>query len=143
MVSITMGLIVLAALVAILANNSRARAEIDRSNQQTENGRYALQVLGDDLHNAGYFAEFNPGNFASLDSQLTPLLAVPNPCAWDTASLNADLEMPVQGYDNVTAATAPACLADVRAGTDVVVVRRASTCAVGDAGCDALVNGDP
>jgi type IV pilus assembly protein PilW len=132
MVAMTIGLLILAGLTTILANNSRARAEIDRANQQTENGRYALQILADDLQNAGYLAEFNPIPLA------TPA-AEPDPCATDIATLTAALPVAVQGYDNGTGA--PACLSDVRAGTDILVVRRASTCAVGDPGCDAYVGG--
>src|SRR5258707_14120004 len=59
-IRITISLIILASLGSIFANNSRTRAEIERANQQTENGRYALQLITDDLHNAGYFAEFDP-----------------------------------------------------------------------------------
>ncbi|HKF97945.1 MAG TPA: prepilin-type N-terminal cleavage/methylation domain-containing protein, partial [Steroidobacteraceae bacterium] len=45
LVSMTIGLIILAALVTVFAGNSRERGEIERSNEQTENGRYALQLL--------------------------------------------------------------------------------------------------
>jgi type IV pilus assembly protein PilW len=130
MIAITISLIILASLVSIFANNSRTRAEIERANQQTENGRYALQLITDDLHNAGYLAEFNP----------TPLPtpgAKPDPCDTSVAGLNGALPLAVQGYDN--GAGAPGCLVDVRAGTDILVVRHASTCAVGSAGCDINV----
>jgi type IV pilus assembly protein PilW len=141
MVSITIGLLILAALVGLFAGNSRERAEIERSNQQTENGRYALQLLGDDLRNAGYLASFNPGTVAGPNPQLNVPAAPPDACATDRATLNSALTVAVQGYDN--GANAPACLpADLRAGTDVLVVRRASTCAVGTANCDPQVAGD-
>src|SRR5258708_28641814 len=65
MIAITISLIILASLVAIFANNSRTRGEIERANQQTENGRYALQLITDDLHNAGYLPEFNPAPLAT------------------------------------------------------------------------------
>src|SRR6267378_3217832 len=134
MISVTISLIILASLVAIFANNSRTRGEIERANQQTENGRYALQLIVDDLHNAGYLAEFNPGPLP------TPA-AKPNPCDATVAGLNTALPIAVQGYDN--GANAPACLNDLRAGTDILVVRHASTCAVGSAGCDANLAGAP
>jgi type IV pilus assembly protein PilW len=130
MIAITISLIILASLVAIFANNSRTRTEIERANQQTENGRYALQLISDDLHNAGYLAEFNP---ALLPTPATK----PDPCDTSVAGLNSALPIAVQGYDN--GAGAPACLTDVRAGTDILVVRNASTCAVGSAGCDVTV----
>jgi type IV pilus assembly protein PilW len=133
MIAITISLIILAGLVSILANNSRTRGEIERANQQTENGRYALQLITDDLHNAGYLAEFNPGPLA------TPA-AKPDPCDTTVAVLKTALPLAVQGYDN--GAIVPGCLTDVRAGTDILVVRHASTCAVGSAGCDSNVAGD-
>jgi type IV pilus assembly protein PilW len=134
MVAMTIGLIVLAALITIFVNNSRARAEIERANQQTENGRYAMQLLTDDLHNAGYLAELNP---LPLPSPATK----PDACATDLLTLNSAVPIAVQGYDN--GVNAPSCLLDLRPGTDILVIRRASTCAVGDLGCDAYVAGAP
>jgi type IV pilus assembly protein PilW len=130
MIAITISLIILASLVSIFVNNSRTRGEIERANQQTENGRYALQLITDDLHNAGYLAEFNP---ALLPTPATK----PDPCDTSVAGLVNALPIAVQGYDN--GAGAPVCLIDVRAGTDILVVRHASTCAVGSAGCDVTV----
>jgi type IV pilus assembly protein PilW len=141
MVSMTIGLVILAGLTTILANNSRTRSEIERAHQQTENGRYALQLLTDDLHNAGYFAEFNPGTVTSPSPALTVPTAIPDPCATDLASLKTNIAVPVQGYDNT--ASIPGCLADVKTGTDILVIRRASTCAVGDTLCDPQVASAP
>jgi type IV pilus assembly protein PilW len=134
MIAITISLIILLGLVTVFASNSRTRGEIERANQQTDNGRYGLQLIIDDLHNAGYLAVLNPIPLA------TPT-AKPDPCATGVASLNSALPIAVQGYDN--GANAPTCLSDVRAGTDILVIRRASTCAVGTAGCDAYAAGDP
>jgi type IV pilus assembly protein PilW len=138
MIAITISLIILASLVAIFANNSRTRVEIERANQQTENGRYALQIIVDDLHNAGYLAEFNP---APLGTPATK----PDPCSTTLTgpnSLNSALPLAVQGYDN-GATPALTCVGnDLRPGTDILVVRHASTCAVGSASCDANVAND-
>src|SRR6516165_9734189 len=141
MVAVTISLIILAALVTLFAGNSRQRAQIALTNQQTENGRYALQIIGDDLRDAGYFATFNPGTVTAPNAQLIVPVALPDPCATDVPTLNNAVAIAVQGYDD--GANAPACLpADLRAGTDIVVVRRASTCAVGAAGCDPQAAGD-
>jgi type IV pilus assembly protein PilW len=134
MVAVTIGLIVLAGLTAIFVNSIRSRTEIERTGQQIDNGRFAMQLLADDLRNAGYLAEFNP---ASLPTPLTK----PDACATDLAALRAALPLAVQGYDN--GVNAPTCLSDLRPGTDILVIRRASTCAVGEANCDAQVNGIP
>ena len=141
MVAITISLMILAALVAMFAGNSSQRHAIERANQQTEDGSYALQLITDDLRNAGYLSTLNPGTYAAPNPGLIIPAAAPNACAFDVATLNSGLLLPVQGYDN--GANAPACItADLRANTDVLVVRRASTCAVGTAGCDPQVAGD-
>ena len=140
MVAITISLLVLAALVTLFAGNSRERHAIERANEQTEDGRYALQLLSDDLRNAGYLATFNPGAFAAPNPQLTVPTALLDACATTVAGLNAGLLNPVQGFDD--GANAPACLVDLRAGTDILVIRRTSTCSVGSAGCDPQVVGD-
>jgi type IV pilus assembly protein PilW len=143
MIAITISLIILASLVAIFANNSRTRAEIERANQQTENGRYALQLITDDLHTAGYFAEFNPAPLPTPGA--TTGGAKPDPCDTTVAGLNSNLPLAVQGYDNgLTPAPAAwtcgsSASIDLRPGTDILVVRHASTCALGSAGCDLTV----
>lgn len=144
MVSITIGLIILAGLVTLFAGNSRERAEIERANEQTESGRYALQEIGTDLRTAGYLATFNPGTAVAPNGQLVIPATPPDPCATDLATLKSAMPVPVQGFyqgNNLTAACT-ALLQDLRAGTDILVVRRASTCSVGSAGCDPQVGGD-
>lgn len=139
MVAITIGLLVIAGLVTLFVNNSNARNEIERANRQIESGRYAMELLTQDLRNAGYFAEFNP--------QVLPLpAAVPNPCVVvvndpDPAieDLNAVFPLHTQGIDNVTADSTPACLSDVKLGTDILVIRRVATCVAGTVNCDKPV----
>ena len=131
MVAMTLGLMILAGVSAIFVRNSRTGEEIRKANQQIENGRYASGLLADDLKNAGYLGEFDPSPLS------TP--TAPDPCATDLPSLKAGMAMPVQAYDN--GATVPTCISDYKTGTDIIVVRRASTCALGQAGCDAAVSG--
>jgi type IV pilus assembly protein PilW len=134
MIAITIGLLMLAGLASVFVGNLRTNAELENANQQIENGRYAMQILTDELHNAGQFAAFDPGLLPVPTSK-------PDPCATDLPSLRAALPLAVQGNDNAT--TVPTCLSDVASGTDILVVRRVSTCAVGDANCDAAETGAP
>ena len=142
MIALTLGLLIMAGLTTILINNVRTRNDIERANQKIENGRYAMQLLTDDLRNVGYLAEFNPGILA------TPT-AKPDPCAFGLPTLSTALPIAVQGYDNPASAVVPTCLNDVKPNTDILVVRRASACAtafgtsLGDPGCDPLVSGAP
>ncbi len=60
LVGLTLGVLVLFALVTLFVNNSRMRREVDQASQQIENGRYALDLLRDDLHLAGYYGDVVP-----------------------------------------------------------------------------------
>jgi type IV pilus assembly protein PilW len=139
MVSIVLGLVIVASLALLFANSSRARQETEKTNQQIENGRYASQYLLQDLRLAGYFGEFSPASIGVPG-------AVPDPSAADAASLSAALPIAVQGYhfgkNAATASALPAgvaaLLTDLRANSDVLVLRRTSTCMAGAAGCDAM-----
>jgi type IV pilus assembly protein PilW len=71
-------------------------------------------------------------------------MATVDPCDVTVAGLNKSFFVHVQGYDN--SATIPSCVADARAGSDILVIRRVSTCVAGptlEAGCDALPAGAP
>ncbi len=135
MVSMAIGLIILAAVTTVFVNTSASRTELERTSRQIENGRYAVEVLSDDLRLAGFAGELN---FAALPA-LAALL--PDPCSTDAAVWANALPFHVQGYDG--GAGALACVPGIQAGTDVVVVRRAKTCAAGVAGCEAATAGKP
>lgn len=134
MIAVTISLLVLTALTAIFISSTRSRNEMQKSTQQQESGRYASQLLADNLKLAGYLAEFDSTPLA------TPA-ALPDPCETATSGLLTALPMHVQGVNN--AAAIPSCISDVKAGTDIVVVRRVSTCAAGATGCAAFVEGEP
>jgi type IV pilus assembly protein PilW len=122
MVAIALGLVVLAVIVALYSGTTRSSAALTNASQEVQNGSYAVRFLADDLRHAGYYG----GASSPLASVLA---ALPDPCETsDMVALRAALALPVQGYD--APATAPiACIpaSDFVPGTDVLVVRRAST----------------
>lgn len=133
MISMTLGLLILAVVVAIFGSSNRTRNELEQMNRQIENGRYAMQLLNEDLQMAGYLGDYVPSTTAPA--------TLPDPCATDIATLAANVEriISVQGYNNVT--TAPSCITEaIVANTDMIVVRRAATCTIAnpaDANCDS------
>lgn len=133
MIGLTLGMILIGAMVALFVSNNQTRSEIEKSSRQIENGRYAVQLLTDDLQLAGYFAEFNPLPLASPATK-------PDPCSTSVADLNAAVPLHVQGYDDQPASPL-ACIADFRAGTDILVIRRVATCVVGDPDCSSVTSG--
>lgn len=133
MIAITLGMIVVAAVLALFLNISRSNAELAKTNRLIENGRFAIQVLKSDLAHAGYWG--------SLDYTLTPApafvtpTALPDPCvASGWSSTDNLLAIPVQGYAN--GSTLSTCgVTGVLASSDVLVVRHANTCTAGST-CD-------
>lgn len=125
MVSITIGLMLLAGLTVLFSQQSAASRELEKVSRQIENGRYAAQVLREDLELAGYFGEYF--DFAAPS-------AFPDPCSTSPADLDAASSMPVQGYDSPATVPTPlsACLSDADhvPGTDILVIRRAATATV-------------
>jgi type IV pilus assembly protein PilW len=135
MIAMTIGLLILAGMTTLFVNTSKAQGEIEKANRQIENGRYAVSMLSDDLRNAGYYGEFDP-------TVLAVPAALPDPCLLTVAALKDALPLHVQGIDNA-AAGALGCLSDLRAGTDIVVLRHTRTCVAGDSSCDPVSAGGP
>jgi type IV pilus assembly protein PilW len=135
MIAITIGLLLLAGMTLIFVNSSESNRELQKTAQQIENGRYAIDVISEDLRHAGFF-----GHLTLLPAAPAVL---PDPCEIaSTTSLYNALAYPVQGYrapDLATVAdvTATSCddqalltTANLKPGSDVLVIRRAATSAL-------------
>lgn len=130
MVAMTLGLVIMLAVSDIFVNNSQTRAEIERSGRQIENGRFALQLLSDEISNAGFFGE----------SGVQPVpLAAPDVCLKTTTDVQGSMALPIVGGDNVAVASAPDCLSDYKDGGDYIAIRRSATCTAGSTGCDGFL----
>lgn len=127
MVAMALGLIILLAVSELFINNSRTRNEIEKTSRQIENGRYAIQLLTDELSNAGYFGE--------TGGQIFPV-TLPPACAATLSEVTDSTGVPVFGDNDVAAVSAPDCLSEFKDGGSYLAVRRASTCAVGSTDCD-------
>lgn len=138
MIAMALGLIVLGALATLFANSSRARTELERDSRQIENGRFAMELLTEDLRLAGYMGEID------MSPYVPPSGVSPNPlpdaCDLNPATWIAAFPLHVQAYDN--GAAAPACpFSALKPNTDIIVIRRAAGCEAGIAGCPAAVGG--
>ncbi len=133
MISIVLGMMVIAALVTVFASTSSARNELERTSRQIENGRFAMELIGDDLRVAGFYGELNVAQVAPAGSLL-------DPCSTAVADWTGAINLGVQAYD--TGTSAPSCVpSSLKAGTDILVVRRVETCEAGVGTCPAAVNG--
>jgi type IV pilus assembly protein PilW len=121
MVSITIGLVLLAGLTTLIAQQSSTQAELEKSSRQIENGRYAMQLLNEDIQMAGFYGEF------SNVSGLAVPGALPDPCSVVVANIEAAMVFPVQGYDSLaTTSGLLTCIDPLNHVdyTDILVVRR-------------------
>lgn len=122
MIAITLGMLILAALLALYLNVTRTNNEMSKANRQIENGRFAIQLLQNDLVHAGFWGEARPA---------VPT-AIPDPClavaSWDAAYKVNILGIPVQGYPGATVPGTCAATTKSQAGSDLLVVRHADTC---------------
>lgn len=126
MISMAIGLFLLAGLTGVFVNSSQTSAELSRSAQQIENGRFAMQTLAEDLSLAGFFG------FYSFTGTPT---GVVDPCATAVATLKDGTQVPLFGAAGAealwplaignTCASLPA--QNRIAGTAVLVIRRADT----------------
>ncbi|WP_332825917.1 PilW family protein, partial [Ramlibacter sp.] len=138
LVAIALGLFIVIALIALYVNVIRSNNEMSKSNQLIENGRFAMQILQDDVALAGFW-----GPLEQLEAT-----AVPDPCAvypgsWTAPYIVNMLTVPVQGFqDGTPYAACGGGLAGVVARSDVLFVTRASTCTVG-AGCEGAGDTGP
>lgn len=148
MVSVVIGLVILAAMVALFVNSSGANRELARANSLIENGRLAIEVLENDIVHAGYWdshiPEWDDQTLATAPTDVPN--AIPNPCfAYNTPWTNQYktnlLGVPVNVYaDN---AFCPTIVDSKQGTTDVLVVRHAELCAAGSGGnCEADINGN-
>ena len=155
MIGMTLGLLVLAGLVTVFVQSSQTRSEIEKNNRQIESGRYAMSVLTADLRMAGYLGSFDPNQMIIKPNSPplsggTAMASMPDPCSTTLSAsgnnntLLNSFFVHVQGIDNL--ASIPSCVTDAKTGSDILVIRRVSSCVNGpttDANCDAPVAGLP
>lgn len=155
MVAITIGLLIVAALLALYLNITRTNAEMAKANSLIENGRFAIQLIQNDLIHAGFWGGHVP-QFDDLTFSTAPTdapTAVPeiyatyNTANWTSPYKNNLIGVPVQAYDAAPGCTDPGggCtterVLDKKANTDVLVVRHAETCLPGVGNCEADSSG--
>lgn len=147
--------ILMAALASIFANSINAREKIDREGQKIETARYSLDTLAEDIRLAGYYGSYSPPFTGATPADWKYV----DPCSttggnplpgWNPATAPVQVPFPIFGYEAHGTGSLPAaltgCLDNYRDGTDVLVIRRASTRSVtaGDTTADPpYVAGDP
>lgn len=151
MVASAVGLLIMLAVLTLHLNVSRTNDEMAKSNALIENGRFAMQLLQNDIAHAGFWDTYVP-EFDDLTLSTVPTdvpASLPDPCiafsaTWNSSSL---LGIPLQVYSSLAAmpSTCSSLLPNYKSGTDILVVRHAHTvptCLSGQTeGCEEEVGG--
>jgi type IV pilus assembly protein PilW len=123
MIAVAIGLALLAGLSSLYVSTSKARTEFNKTSEQVENGRFALQSVTRDIEMAGFYGR------SSLPIT-TASYALSDPCATTPASMGFSttptLTVPLPVYGPALAATVPTCLTtnlpNMKASAEVLTV---------------------
>lgn len=121
MISLTIGLVLLAGVTTLIVKQSSTRDELDKSSRQIENGRYAIQLLRDDIEHAGFYGEYSPPATTVYNEAVDPCVAD------NTGWVPATPEVPVGIFGYAGAAADPSCVTNRKAGTAILVIRRTAS----------------
>lgn len=84
MVASAVGLMIMAAILTLYLNVTRANDEMAKTNMMVENGRFAMQLLQDDIAHAGFWDGFVPDyDDLSLkvgEAPVDTFTGIPTPC---------------------------------------------------------------
>jgi prepilin-type N-terminal cleavage/methylation domain-containing protein len=147
MISMTISVLMLTAMVGSLVSTSRNNVEMQKTNGLIENGRFTLQLLQNDLVHAGFWGGYVP-QFDDLSFPAAPSdvpTVVPDLCQpyanWNSPYRSALVGIAVQSAEALPAGLG--CIAPLsqRPGTDVLAVRHVETCVPGEGTCEADVAG--
>ena len=137
MIASVIGLLLLGGLSLIFVNSSETNREMQKTSQQIENGRYAIDILSQNLRLAGFY-----GHLHDVGIITPPATVPPDPCEVTAAALTSAMWFPVQAYagtidpddpaddaaaDVSSTTCAALTAANLKPGSDVLVIRRADT----------------
>lgn len=133
LIAMAIGVVIAAAMAGLYTQSLKTREQVDRTSQRIENGRYGLDAMAEDVRLAGYFGDLSPASDTTWNTG--------DPCVTTLANLKTQwsattptLPVAIMGYEGGHSAavtfTAPTCLSNRKAGTDIVAIRRVSTTAI-------------
>jgi type IV pilus assembly protein PilW len=142
LISVAIGLLTVAALITLFVNTSRTNLEMVRMNSQIENGRFAIQLLENNIAHSGFWGSIG---LSMVTKPFFPVAtAIPDPCDETTWNENL-LSIPVQGFAHNTASLTACGITSTSAlaNSDIVVVHHANQCTRGTAGCEGGTDTGP
>lgn len=138
MIGLTIGLFLLLGISTLIMQQNSTRTEMEKSSRQIENGRYAIQLLNDDIQMAGFYGEFSPASGVAITTpdpcditDNTANLGTTGNLGWNNNAASLLAPVPIFGYDGAATDPTPSgCLDNYKANTAVLVIRRTSANAI-------------
>lgn len=133
MISLAVGLLLLAGITTLIVRQSGIRDELDKASREIENGRYAMQLLRDDIEHAGFYGDYSPASgVVAVTSDPCNLNSGSTNSGWSTTP-TVTVPAPIYGYaaqgSDPTSGTTCG-LTSYKPNTAVLVVRRTDTATV-------------
>lgn len=146
MVAVTIGLLIMVGVLSLYLNLRRTNDGMANTNALIENGRFAIQVLQEDLEHAGFWNGYVPpfddlsfsdippaaGTFGGVPNVLPP--ACGSFSTWTLQQKAALVGVAVQTYP-APPSECSGIVTDQQPNTDIVVVRHVDTCVPGIGNC--------
>ncbi|GAB3475052.1 hypothetical protein GCM10027398_31160 [Azotobacter salinestris] len=133
MIALAIGAFMLGGVLSLVIWVSQARTELNKTSEQIENGRYAIQLLSDELRLAGFYgASQVVASSHSAPSACTTTMTGLGFAFTDVGgAFNAQLPAALQGYASLsTTGDDVSCLSNARSDSEALLVRRAETSSV-------------
>lgn len=137
MVALAIGTFMLGGVLSLVIWVSQARIELNKTSEQIENGRYAIQLLSDELRLAGFYGA----------SQIVASTHnAPSPCttnmddlgfSYDRSAASAGIPVAIQGYSSPPADAS--CLDDALDESESLLVRHVETTSIPSASAETGV----
>ena len=119
MVSLAIGMTLTSVMLLLFSDSAQRSRDLSRASSQIENGRYASDLLAEDISLAGFWGTLPVEGAAYSNTE--PCDTDPS-AAWNTAPLTIPAAVRALPPDSVHG-----CLANRKAGTAALLVRRLST----------------
>ena len=131
MVAMVLGFIVIGGAISVYLASKRSLTEVEQVATLSENGRFALQLLGYSIRHVGFYGGPNPDYYYCDPSDpCIPLEAPAGDCTGDAAAYdigNSFFALRAVPEPGATSATVVGCITDAMPYTDVLVIKNAGS----------------
>lgn len=126
MVAMAIGVFMLGGILSLVLWVSRTRVDLDKTSEQIENGRYAIQLISNELRLGGFYGMSQIGTTASSMPTPCPTTAGELGFSYDSTTLTTTLPVAIQGVSSLPQADTT-CFSNYKSGSEAIVVRHVET----------------